>query len=195
MINNEKNNSLEEDLALISRYKDTGDKNAVAALFNKYMSLIYGVCMKYLQDAEQSKDVTMDIYEKMTQKLITHKISNPKAWLYTITKNHCLELLRKKTRFLEKEQEAFLMYSESVFRPYNEENIEKELVMLEDCIEDLEQLQKQTIKMFYLEKMTYKEITNQLDIKWDKARSLIQNGRRNLKKCLDKKYETFRNKQ
>ena len=40
--------------------------------------------------------------------------------------------------------------------------------------------------MFYLENKCYNEIVEQTGMEWNKVRSLIQNGRRNLKICMDK---------
>lgn len=190
----EKNIELQEDLSLIKQYKEHKDKEALTTFFRKYMGLIYGVSLKYLKDEEKSKDTVMDIYEKITEKLLTHTVTNPKSWLYTMTKNHCYEILRRKTRFMDRENEAQLVYSEEVFRHTYDDEKEEALNILEDCIETLEDQQQSTIRLFYLEKMTYKEICNQLEIKWDKARSLIQNGRRNLKKCMEQKYESIKQK-
>jgi RNA polymerase sigma-70 factor (ECF subfamily) len=46
--------------------------------------------------------------------------------------------------------------------------------------------QKQSIQLFYLENKCYNEIVEQTGFEWNKVRSLIQNGRRNLKICMEK---------
>ena len=190
----EKNIELEQDLALVEAYKTDNDSAALASFFTKYMPLIYGVCLKYLQDEERSKDTVMEIYEKLAIKLKKHNVSNPKSWLYILTKNHCYEILRSSKRSKEKESRANLMYSEQVYRLNDSQKKEAELSMMDDCIENLEERQQKTVRMFYLEKKTYKEICKELEINWNKARSLIQNGRRNLKKCMEIKYESVREK-
>ena len=43
-----------------------------------------------------------------------------------------------------------------------------------------------TIELFYLQQKCYKEITEIIGLDWNRVRSLIQNGRRNLKICMDK---------
>jgi len=40
--------------------------------------------------------------------------------------------------------------------------------------------------LFYLQKKSYEEIVDTLKLEWNRVRSLIQNGRRNLKICLEK---------
>ena len=194
MTDKERNIELEEDLKLIQRYKSNEDKDALTSFFKKYMGLIFGVAMKYLKDEENSKDAVMDVYEKISKKLITHQVKNPKSWLYSVTKNHCYEILRRKSRFVERESEAHLMYSEDVFRQDYDEDKEVKLTVLEDCIDTLQDDQQSCIRLFYLEKNTYNDICSKLNITWNRARSLIQNGRRNLKKCMEEKYESITGK-
>ncbi|WP_235297584.1 RNA polymerase sigma factor [Portibacter marinus] len=189
-----KNIDLQEDLSAISKYRKSQNQRDLLLFFNKYKGLVFGVCMKYLKDVEASKDAIMDIYEKLVDKLLKHEVSYPKSWLYTLTKNHCYEILRNNRRVMEKENEAALMYSEEVFHPNYENGKEEELNMLENCVEKLEKEQQMAVRLFYLEKKTYQEVTEMMKITWSKTRSLIQNGRRNLKNCMEKKYASVREK-
>jgi RNA polymerase sigma-70 factor (ECF subfamily) len=63
-----------------------------------------------------------------------------------------------------------------------EENFKK----LEKCIDSLSDEQKMMIKLFYLDGKCYNEIVEITGRDWNHVRSAIQNGRRNLKLCMDK---------
>jgi RNA polymerase sigma factor (sigma-70 family) len=54
------------------------------------------------------------------------------------------------------------------------------------CLESLSEEQRKTVKMFYLEESSYKIISERCGMDQNKVRSLIQNGRRNLKICIEK---------
>ena len=95
-----KNTYIENDLTLIEKYQEKGNTAILSSLFIKYNPLIIGVCMKYLKDLELSKDLSMEIYEKLITELQTQKIENFKSWLYVIVKNHCLMYLRKEKKKL-----------------------------------------------------------------------------------------------
>lgn len=157
----------------------------IPILYTRYLELIYGVCLKYYKDAEKSKDATMSIYDKFASKVVTHKVDNFKSWLYVLVKNDCLEKLRKSTRLKEKIKEHKIMQSEDIFHPYSEDEQEETLLKLESCIEKLKSDQKECIELFYLKKKTYQEISLSMKLEWNKVRSLIQNGRRNLKNCIE----------
>jgi DNA-directed RNA polymerase specialized sigma24 family protein len=46
--------------------------------------------------------------------------------------------------------------------------------------------QKISVEQFYLQNKCYKEIADATGLDWNKVRSHIQNGRRNLKICMEK---------
>src|SRR5687767_14063041 len=63
---------------------------------------------------------------------------------------------------------------------------EEEFKRLEKCLQTLSGEQKESVELFYLKEKCYKEIADITGKDWNKVRSLIQNGRRNLKICMDK---------
>jgi RNA polymerase sigma-70 factor (ECF subfamily) len=71
------------------------------------------------------------------------------------------------------------MHLNGIFR--KEADFEK----LEKCLEGLSPEQKQSVELFYLQQKCYKDIAEITGKDLNKIRSLIQNGRRNLKNCMD----------
>jgi RNA polymerase sigma-70 factor (ECF subfamily) len=63
---------------------------------------------------------------------------------------------------------------------------EWQLNQMSDCISKLASDQRTAVEMFYLQQKCYNEISDITGMDWNKVRSLIQNGRRNLKICMDK---------
>jgi len=58
---------------------------------------------------------------------------------------------------------------------------------LEECIERLKEEQKNCIRQFYFENRCYNEISADLNMDVKKVKSYLQNGKRNLKLCLEEK--------
>lgn len=173
------------DLDLLTDYQSTGDQNKLARLYLSYTEMVYGVCLKYLKEAEASKDAVMDIYQELLIKLQTHQVDNFKSWLYVVTKNHCLMRLRKEKKMSTVEFQPDAMQSEDFSHLDNILDKENDLQKLDNCIEGLNKEQQQAIQLFYLENKCYNEITELTGMEWNKVRSLVQNGRRNLKICMD----------
>ncbi len=176
------------DKELVAAFKESGDSNYLSTLYQRYMDLVFGVCLKYFKDAERCKDAVMDIYEELNTKLKLHEVDNFKGWLHVLARNYCLMQLRsprnmKTTEF----QGDFMQWGENTH--LNGEALEKEqnFIKLEDCLKTLTEEQQQSVQLFYLEHKCYNEIAAITGYDWNKVRSYIQNGRRNLKLCMDEK--------
>jgi DNA-directed RNA polymerase specialized sigma24 family protein len=63
---------------------------------------------------------------------------------------------------------------------------EKTLSTLERCVEQLPEKQKLSIDLFFLKEKCYKEIVEFTGFSLNDVKSYIQNGKRNLKICMDK---------
>ena len=181
----------ESDDRLIAKFKSTGDLEYLGKLFDKYMHLVYGVCLKYLKEREASQDATMQIFEKLMVELPKREIDNFKPWLHVITKNHCLMQLRsQKIKFAQQEklvsEQDYFMESSFELHHNNEPVLEQDLETLRKCIEQLKSEQKECVSLFYLEEKCYQEISDKLSFELKKVKSFIQNGKRNLKICMEK---------
>ncbi|NCI45998.1 sigma-70 family RNA polymerase sigma factor [Sediminibacterium sp. WSJ-3] len=176
----------QSDESLLRRFRAHGDQQVLATLYLRYSDLVYGTALKYLKDAEQAKDTVMNIYQELLVKLPAHEVDNFRSWLYVVVKNHCLMILRKQKKTVTVEFQANFMQSEDFSHLDTVLDKENELQKLEKCIDALPAEQSNSIRLFYLQGKCYNEITAITGSDWNKVRSLIQNGRRNLKICMEK---------
>lgn len=174
------------DEELILLYRKSEELAIVGELYNRYTALVYGVCMKYLKDREESRDAVMQIFEKLMMTLKEHEVNVFKSWLYVTARNHCLMALRSRKGKNFEELSPFLM--ENGVNGHQEEGLEVEsnLHKLEKCLQELADEQKQCVRMFYLEQKCYQEISTKTGFDLNKVKSYIQNGKRNLKICMEK---------
>lgn len=155
-------------------------------LFERYLELIYGLCLKYLADESAAQDAVMDIYVALRQKVPAHEIGHFRNWLFTFVRNHCLMDIRRQKKQPTTTFSPELMQSEAVWHPVDEaETKEQLLTALEDCLERLAEQQKACVQLFYYQGLSYQAIAEQRSEPLGKVRSYIQNGRRNLKNCME----------
>jgi len=181
------------DQELLAEFKSGGDLEVLGELYTRYLHLIYGVCLKYLKDREEAKDGVMQIFEKLIIEIPKHNIENFRSWLHVVTKNYCLMHLRSDRSEKEKFSEwlndpEFFMETVTDMHPLDEEDDSKLMdKALEDCIERLRDEQKKCIRQFYYDNRCYNEIAGNLGLEEKKVKSHLQNGKRNLKICLEEK--------
>lgn len=174
------------DPELVERYRDSGDLEVVGKLFERYTSMVYGVCLKYLRDREESRDAVMQIFEKLIGSLKEHDVTHFKSWLYVSARNHCLMALRSKKGKNFQDISSLVMENEVTTHPDDGPEMEANLSKLERCMEQLGDEQKKCVQLFYLQQKCYQEITEVTGFDFNKVKSFIQNGKRNLKICMER---------
>ena len=179
----------QSDEELLAKYSGEGDIEILGQLYERYMHLVYGVCLKYLGDRETAKDEVMNIFTKLVTAVPQQEIGNFKTWLYVVTKNHCLMLLRsRKSEAVNMEAMAadpvFFMENSVEMHPMEEED-NADTERLRECIERLKEEQRGCIRLFFYEGCSYRQISERLGIGEKDVKSYIQNGKRNLRICIE----------
>lgn len=174
------------DIELVRKYRESGNMEVLGVLFGRYMAMVYGVCLKYLRDREESKDAAMQVFEKLAQTLRTHEVTWFKSWLYTTTRNHCLMQLRAKKGQNVEITDTLVMESANPAHPEDGQELEENLVKLERCLEHLNGEQQQCVRLFFLQQKSYRQISEATGFDFNQVKSHIQNGKRNLKNCLER---------
>lgn len=179
-----------DDLELVAQYKQTNDSTFVGVLFQRYTHLIFGVCVKYLKDGDDAQDASMQIFEKLLVDLNKHDIHQFKAWLHMVCKNYCLMQLRSGATRLKHDKEmhkdfAVLMESDHQLHLTVQNTKEIQLTHMEDCMKGLNVEQKLCIELFFLHEKSYQEVTETTNFTMNNVKSYIQNGKRNLKNCIE----------
>lgn len=172
----------------LSVYRQTGDVGLLGELYASYMEMVFGICYKYLREEDESKDAVMQIFEKLVQDLKNHEVINFKSWLHSVARNHCLMQLRRQRVFVGTEEmkeehntpDLQTSESESFF------SLDYQLSSLDECMQSLVSEQRVSIRLFYVEEKCYKDICIETGYDFNKVKSYIQNGKRNLKICMDK---------
>lgn len=174
------------DNELVERFRETSNLEILGTLYQRYMHLVYGVCLKYLKHRENAQDAVMQIFEVLVIKLPNHEVNNFKSWLYALSKNYCLMQLRKQNNYSSEVDFSLInMENEAIGHPTNEPDLEENIIKLEKCIDKLKEEQQACVKLFYLEKKCYQDICEITSFELNKVKSYIQNGKRNLKICLE----------
>lgn len=179
----------QDDLSLIATYQQSGNLEVLGTLYNKYMHLVFGVCLNYFKDEEQSKDAVMQIFEELIVKLKVHQVQNFKSWLHVLSRNHCLMALRKSAKNPTVAMEDNFVENGDFVHLDIDDTKETQLTVMEKCMETLPEEQRKSVDLFYLQEKCYKEVADITGYDMLKVKSYIQNGKRNLKICIEKNSE------
>ena len=175
------------DEELLQKYCESGELEYLVEVYKNYMPLVYGVALKYLRRPEDAQDAVMQLFEELIVKVKETKIQSFKAWLYTCIRNNCLMELRTRNKnLLETLDESFMEFCDDfhLILGIGDENREKALW---ECIESLPEKQRISVNEFFLNELSYKEVEERTGFSSKMVKSFIQNGKRNLRLCLERK--------
>jgi len=186
----------QEDQKLLDKFGHTKDQIWLLKLFQKYEHLILGVCLKYTKDQEWSKDLKAQVYEKLVAKAQGLEVDSFKKWIYRLCKNHCLDAIRKKgarVSKLEKFRDLQILQEEIVEFSHEQRLIIKEHEVelsyaLISAADNLPAQQKLCLELFYLQKCSYMDISQETGLDLKKIKSHLQNGKRNMRNFITKHY-------
>lgn len=165
-------------------YRSSEDNKWFGILLQRYTLLLLGVAMKYLKNRTLAEDAVQQVFLKSLTSLPEEDIHNFKGWLYILTRNHCLQLLRNQPNY--PIEITAIQVAEEVAEQENEILATCTPEKINAALEYLSEEQKQSIVLFYLEKMSYQQIMEQTGYNFMQVKSYIQNGKRNLKQILMK---------
>jgi len=178
-----------DEAALLRQYRQTGDLAALGRVYEPYLERVFAVCYQHLRDEDEAKDATMQVFEKLVVELRRHEVGNFRSWLHSVARNECMMILRRRRTAPEtgEDFDADRVESVAVAHPMDEDfPLENHLAHLDGCLETLAETQRSAVRLFFFEQKSYREISDLTGFGPNDVKSFLQNGKRNLKKCLER---------
>lgn len=158
---------------------------------DKYQGMVYSEALKFTKNPDEAEDITQEIFLKAFESLSIFKgHSKFPTWLYKIGKNIALSKARKeKNTPIDSHQEfnpnqyQDNRWSQVTLEIENLENEMKQKVR--SLIARLPSIYKKPLVLYYFENMSYKEISEHLDIKINTLKSYILRGKDLMKSWMN----------
>lgn len=156
------------------------DDDYFESVYREFYPDIYRFAFSYVKRKEVAEDIAQDIFLKFY--FHAPKDSrNIKSFLLKMTKNRCLDVLRKEKRVSEAQRQYETMRSQDGKKAELSENEDRILLSLSK----IPKKYQEPIRFFYYGNMTIKEIASFLFISEEAVRKRLQRGREFLKTLLE----------
>jgi RNA polymerase sigma-70 factor (ECF subfamily) len=175
------------DEELLMQHKESGHAEYFEILYNRYIPLLYGMCLKYLQDEGEAQNAVIQLFEELLPKISSYEIQTFKTWLYNVARDHCLQIVKRESKEIPVSFNSDIMDSNEVLQLLsNKENDSERMQVLHNCLGRLPDGQRISIIHFFTGEMSYADIAEKTGYSLNAVKSNIQNGKRNLKNCINK---------
>lgn len=154
-----------------------GERKAFDYFFRQYYTALCFFANTIIHNEDEAEDVVQDCYVKLwNSHTIKERDSSVKSFLYTIVRNKCLDLLRKRKVMIKAELQ--LKNNSNSDSEYFDEVAFAEMIReIFGHIEQLPSTMQKVFKLYYVEGKKYKQIANELNssseaVRKQKARGL-----------------------
>jgi RNA polymerase sigma-70 factor (ECF subfamily) len=155
-----------------------GDQEAWNMLINDYSKAVYNIALNFFADRDIAADVTQDIFLKVYHNIDKFKEEkNFTAWLFTISRNYCIDYWRKNKKYFSNQQELDEKMGAHERTPEDQSVRESEIVELRKKIAQLDPELRVILILRDIEDLSYQEIASKFSIPEGTVKSRINRAR------------------
>ncbi len=143
------------------------DKSTFKGLFDDHYRPLCNVAFRISGDLDMAEDIVQDVFLKIwNQQDLLNANKNIKSYMYTMVRNHALEIIRRQQIGARITDEILYLHSEANSDPIEDNEIEKYLI-LDKIYISIRQLPPKCAQVFTLAKvngLSYSQIADDMHI-------------------------------
>ena len=163
------------------------DQAAQKKFYQMFSDKMYGVCLRYVNDSDEAKDILQDGFIKVFANLHKYKfIGSLEGWIRRIVVNTALERFRDKNYLFSVNMESGYEAGEKEYDHITNEMSANDLLKL---IQELSPQYRTVFNLYAIEGYSHKEISKKLSIKEGTSKSNLSRAREILKEKIKINYK------
>ncbi len=168
-----------------------GDKTAFTQLYDRHVPTVYALCLKIMRKESDAEAVVSDVFLEIWRKPSYFDASRGsfRTYLLTLARSRAIDRWRATATRVRKTQEASIVL-ECRSRPF-EEFEPSHVVQTSErrhavraAIEELDEAQRETLRLAYFEGLTHREISERLNLPLGTVKTRIRHGLKKLRISL-----------
>jgi RNA polymerase sigma-70 factor (ECF subfamily) len=175
--------SLDDLLTLVAR----GDGPAFEVLYDEVANSVFGVVRRVLRDPAQSEEVTQEVLVEVWRTATRFDPERGSATTWILTMAHRRAIDRVRSSQASQDRDLRVATRDHV-RDYDQvaEQVEARLEQeqVRRCLEQLTDLQRESITLAYYGGHTYREVAELLDLPLGTVKTRLRDGLIRLRDCL-----------
>ena len=175
----------------INRVKE-GDREAFSWVVDQYRDMVYTICLRMLTVEADASDAAQEVFVKAYRSISSFQAKSKfSTWLYRITYNHCISVIRKKVRVID-------LVDELPDDEPGEEDVsgmdllsrEERKHYLQMAIEALPETDAVVVTLFYYDELSLEEIAEATGLSNSNIRIKLHRSRKKMYKVLSKQLKS-----
>ena len=169
------------ELQRLLRCIAVGEHEALAALYQRTRTAVYGLALSYLRNAHDAQDLTQDVYVQVWDCAVQYRpTGSPMGWLLAVCRSLCLMRLRRE------ERHAVLSDEEWDAIPARECGLDAdERVLLQNALASLGAEERRIVLLHAVTGLKHREIATLLELPLPTALSKYHRALKKMRSCLE----------
>jgi RNA polymerase sigma factor (sigma-70 family) len=171
-----------EELLALLRKVATGNQQAFNELYSLTSGQLFAVALKMLKNRDSAEEAVQEAYVSIWYKADYYKEGQGTVltWMVSIVRYRVLDMLRSK-----KVRKEDTLTDEDMLELDSPEVVASEYdIKIENCMNELEQQQRQAIHLAYFNGLSHSEVMAHLNLPLGTIKSWIRRGLTSLQRCL-----------
>lgn len=166
-----------------------GDRNAFGILVERYHQKLHRYGKRFLSEQEDVEDIVQDVFVSVYMNIQSFNLSRRfSPWIYRIAHNAFVDSLKKRSRspFIAMDFDALLSHDLGDESVENEREKKEMRAMIDKGLDRLSPKYREALILYYLEELSYKEISDILRIPIGTAGARIKRAKEDLRNAYKK---------
>jgi len=169
------------------------DEAALAQLYDRYRTILFGLLMRILNNREEAEDVLQEVFLQVWRKAADFDESRgrPFTWLVTLARSRGIDRLRSLASRVRVAEAGAREVSEEVSDAANDAFKSEQRGLVSNALAKLPDEQKSPIMLAYFDGLTQSEIATRLDAPLGTVKTRMRTGMIRLRELLAGQGESF----
>jgi len=169
-----------DDIDLIGRYFNDGDREAMACLFERYSGVAYRIALGETRNSADAEDVVQAAFMNVLSKG-HHVNSNVRGWIMSVVVNACRDKMKEESR--RRNRQEAVAQDEPASSVANEESDELVTTSIQ-IVKNLPPLYRLPVSLHFLEGFSVQEVARTLSIPEPTVRTQLHRGLEQIRQSL-----------
>lgn len=171
-----------------------GDEQALAALYDRYKSILFGLILRILHSREEAEDVLQEVFLQVWRRAADFDEARGRAftWLVTLARSRSIDRLRSLSARERTTEEATRDVADNISDAAADAIKSEQSEIVRGALAELPEEQRRTLLLAYFEGLTQSEIAARLDAPLGTVKTRMRSGMIRLRELLGDEIENLR---
>ncbi len=158
------------DHELLGQFTAEGSQDAFTALVNRHLNLVYSAALRQVRSPQMAEEVSLSVFTQLARHATTLAPGTIlTAWLYQVTRNAAIDVVRSEARRQAREQIALQMNA----LDENDTNWTQIEPLLDEAMVSLDETDRTAILLRFFENKSLKEVGDAIGASEDAAQKRV----------------------